>query len=138
MAPPPPTQLVPDQREYVAVRVTPADADIADLEPTWANVHEHVLRDWEALAPAMDNWLRLGDEQQCRAYAPLIRDLTSRERFDDYRYMPVTRDLSRGQRVLLHRWCEAVTERDAPRLAAEEALVPAAPKRQRHRFGRGF
>jgi len=137
-APPPPTQLVPDQREYVAVRVTPADAHIADLEPTWANVHEHVLRDWKALAPAMDNWLRLGDEEQCRAYAPLIRDLTSRERFDDYRYMPVTRDLSRGQRALLHRWCEAVTKGDAPRLAAEEPLVPAAPKRQRHRFGRGF
>ncbi len=133
-APAPPTRLVTEQNEYFTLRVTPADADIAALDPTWQNVYEKVLRDWDALAPAMDNWLRLGDEEQCRAYAPLIRELTSRARFDDFRYMPVTRDLSRGQRTLLHRWCEAVTAGTTP-----EAGVPqAAPARERDPFGRGF
>lgn len=133
-APTPPTRLDPGLSEYVALRTTPADAEIAALEPTWENVHQYVLRDWEALAPCMDNWLRLGDEQQCRAYARLVRRLTSRERFDDYGYMPVTRELTRGQRTLLHAWCDAVTgEVTAPRAAlAADAVAAKDP------FGRGF
>jgi hypothetical protein len=136
--PPLPQRLVPELTEYLALRTTPADDDIAALAPTWDNVHRSVLRDFEALAPCMDNWLHLGDEQQCRAYAPLIRSLTSRERFDDYRYMPVTRELTRGQRTLLHRWCDAVTsavpegEAEAVATAAAEAPQPRDP------FGRGF
>ncbi|MGH3871784.1 MAG: hypothetical protein ACRDSR_09790 [Pseudonocardiaceae bacterium] len=127
-APTPPTSLDPGLSEYLVLRTTPADAEIAALEPTWENVHQYVLRDWEALAPCMDNWLRLGDEQQCRAYARLVRRLTSRERFDDYGYMPVTRDLSQGRRTLLHAWCDAVTgEVTAPRAAVPKDL-----------FGRGF
>ena len=133
-APPPPTRLVPDQNEYFTLRVTPADAAIAAMDPTWENVYQNVLRDWDALAPAMDNWLRLDDEQQCRAYAPLIKQLTSRARFDDFRYMPVTRDLSRGQRTLLHRWCDAVMAGAAP----EAGLAGAAPETGRDPFGRGF
>jgi hypothetical protein len=87
----------------------------------------------------MDNWLRLGDEQQCQAYAPLIRALTSKERFDHYRYMPVTRELSRGRRTLLHNWCDSVTTAAAtgsPADAPDAADAPAP--RARHRFGRGF
>lgn len=133
VAPPAPTRLVPELHEYFTVRTTPADAEIAGLAPTWDNVYERVLRDWEALAPCMDNWLRLGDEEQCRAYAPLIRKLTSREHFDSYRYMPVTRDLTRGQRTLLHRWCDAVTAGPA-RLEAAPAETPP----RRDPFGRGF
>jgi len=130
--PPPPANLVPDQNEYFTLRVTPADAAIAALDPTWQNVYDNVLRDWEALAPCMDNWLRLGDEAQCRAYAPLIKALTSRARFDDFRYMPVTRDLSRGQRALLHRWCDTVTP------AGPQPAATAAPRPRRDPFGRGF
>ena len=66
----------------MVLRTTPADAQIAAMEPTWENVHRFVLRDWEAVAPCMDNWLLLGDEQQCRTYARLVRRLTSRDRFD--------------------------------------------------------
>lgn len=135
--PPPPPRLVPDQNEYFSLRVTPADAGIAALDPTWQNVYENVLRDWEALAPCMDNWLRLGDEQQCRAYAPLIKELTSRARFDDFRYMPVTRDLSRGQRALLHRWCDAVAA-GAPTAARADPAVATGPRRVPDPFGRGF
>jgi hypothetical protein len=134
-APEPPAQLTPDVDEYLALRTTSADAHIATLEPTWQNVYEQVLRDWEALAPCMDNWLRLGDEQQCRSYARLVRELTSRERFDDFRYMPVTRELTRGRRALLHKWCDAViagpTEAVVPRQVAEAEPQP-------NPFGRGF
>ena len=132
--PTPPAGLDTDLSEYVALRTTPADRDIAALEPTWDNVHQFVLRDWEALAPCMDNWLRLGDEQQVGTYARLVRYLTSRDRFDDYGYMPVTRELTQGQRTLLHRWCDSVTGDESVTLEAmaAETAVPKDP------FGRGF
>ncbi|MGH3933570.1 MAG: hypothetical protein ACRDS1_01065 [Pseudonocardiaceae bacterium] len=133
-APTLPTGLDPGLNEYVALRTTPADAAIAALEPTWDNVHQYVLRGWEALAPCMDNWLRLGDEQQCRTYARLVRRLTSREHFDDYGYMPVTRELTRGQRTLLHAWCDAVTGEVTPTRATLAAETAAA----KDPFGRGF
>ncbi len=116
------------------MRTTPADAEIAALEPTWENVHQYVLRDWEAQAPCMDNWLRLGDEEQCRKYAGLVRRLTSRERFDDYGYMPVPRDLTRGQRTLLHRWCDAQTGE----ATVTRAAFGGDDVAEKNSFGRGF
>src|SRR2546421_9237498 len=130
--PTPPTSLDPGVSEYVTLRTTPADDNVADLEPTWENVHQYVLRYWEALAPCMDNWLRLGDEQQCRTYASLVRSLTSRERFGGYGYMPPTRVLTKGQRALLHRWCDVVTG-----AAVRPALVTDTEPRK-DPFGRGF
>ena len=109
LAPPAPNRVNTATDCYVAVRVTPADDDIAALDPTWENVHQQVLIDWEALAPCMDNWLKLGDEDQCRSIAPLLKRLTSLDHFDSFTYMPVTRGLSKGQRTLLHNWCDAVT-----------------------------
>jgi hypothetical protein len=123
-----------ERMDYLTLRVSAADSDIAALEPTWENVYLNVLRNFEALAPCMDNWLRLGDEEQCRAYAPLIRSLTSRQRFDDYRYMPVTRELSKGRRTLLHRWCDAVEHGPVPAVRQAEGPAP----RPRDPFGRGF
>ncbi len=132
-----PTGLDTGLSEYVVLRTTPADAQIAVMEPTWENVHRFVLRDWEALAPCMDNWLLLGDEQQCRAYARLVRRLTDRDRFDEYTYMPVTRELTRGQRTLLHRWCDVVTG-DGPEPVVEAALTADAAPEAKDPFGRGF
>lgn len=121
--------------EYLVLRIAPLDDQIARMEPTWQNVHEQVLRDWEALAPCMDNWLALGDEQQVTRHASLIRELTSRDRFEHYRYMPVTRDLSKGQRTLLHRWCDTVL--DVP---SQEAVAAPGPGEgdEPTPFGRGF
>lgn len=106
---------------YVAIRVTPADDTIAGSEPTWENVYEKVLIDWEALAPCMDNWLRLGSEEDCTAMAPLIKSLTSLDHFNSFTYMPVTRGMSAGQRTLLHKWC------DSPAPAAPRPPMMAAP-----------
>lgn len=102
-----PNNFNPQVFTYMYLRVLPADDDIAKLPPTWANVHDKVLSYWEALAPCMDNWLRLGDEKQVRAYAAVIRKLTAPDYFERFRYMPVSRDLTRGQRTLLYAFLDS-------------------------------
>lgn len=129
-APAPPTGGTdPDADCYVSVRVTPEDAHIAEMDPTWDNVHEYVLRDWEALAPCMDNWLKLGDEAQVRSMADRVKQLTSREHFDRFTYMPVTRGMSAGQRTLLHAWC------DDPAPPSGESSMRDAASAERPDFG---
>lgn len=91
---------------YSYIRVLPLDADVAALDPTWDNVYAEVLAGFKAIAPCMDNWLRLDDQQQVRAYGPLVKRLTDPAAFEEYRYMPATRDLSQGQRSLLYRWLD--------------------------------
>ncbi|MDH5673192.1 MAG: hypothetical protein OEZ06_13635 [Myxococcales bacterium] len=123
-----PAQLDPTQSAYFSVRTMPTDDEVAKLPPTWENVFAQVLRNWNALAPCMDNWLRLNDRQQCEAYAPLLKRLTSRSEFERFRYMPVTRDLTTGERTLLHRWCDAVIAKQVK--AKAEARAAAAPQPQ--------
>ncbi|MEA3046662.1 MAG: hypothetical protein QOJ53_994, partial [Sphingomonadales bacterium] len=83
------------------------DADTAALDPTWDNVYRAVLSKWHALAPCMDNWLDLGNEAQVRAYAPLLRTLTDPADFEAFRFMPVTRDMTAGERALLYNFLGA-------------------------------
>jgi hypothetical protein len=92
---------------YMYGRVLPADKDVEKLEPTWTNVYNNVLAGWNAMAPCMDNWLRLDDEKQVRSYGPLIKRLTDPANLEMYRYMPVTRDLTQGQRALLYRYLDS-------------------------------
>ncbi|MGI9604494.1 MAG: hypothetical protein ACR2QE_21620 [Acidimicrobiales bacterium] len=113
---------------YVATRVTPADDDIAALPPTWANVYQHVLIDWHALAPCMDNWLPLGNEAECRRMAAVIKALTSVDHFDNFDYMPVTRGMTKGQRTLLHKWCDdTAPPGPATALITEDATTTELP-----------
>jgi len=91
---------------YAYIRVLSADADIAAKDPTWDNVFNLVLANWKAMAPCMDNWLDLADEAQVRAYGPLIKRLTDRTAFEQFRYMPVTRDLTPGMRTLLYNFLD--------------------------------
>jgi len=110
---------------YLYIRVLPREDDVAALEPTWQNVHAKVLANFQAIAPCMDNWLRLGDEQQVMAYGPLIKRLTDPGAFEQYRYMPATRDLSPGQRTLLYRWLDRVPGQPQAddNLAADAAIA---------------
>jgi hypothetical protein len=96
----------PQTCTYQYIRVHPADQDIASLAPTWANVYEKVLANWNAMAPCMDNWLDLKDPGQIKAYAPIIKRLTDPANFEHYRYMPIVRDLSPGQRTLLYKFLD--------------------------------
>ena len=119
-----------DEGAYVLVRTLDSPAEVAALEPTWANVYEHVLRNWYAIAPCMDNWLRLDSEAECRKLAPLIKRLTSKDLVERSSYMPVTRDLGRAHRDLLHRWCDAViagTDGDADAFVATAAPPVSRP-----------
>jgi hypothetical protein len=103
-----PTQngINPQICTYQYIRVHPADQDIASLPPTWANVYEKVLANWNAMAPCMDNWLDLNNPNQVKAYAPIIKRLTDPANFEHYRYMPIVRDLSPGQRALLYKFLD--------------------------------
>jgi hypothetical protein len=102
---PAPQAFDPQLTTYVNVRTLPADANLADLQqtpPTWANVQANVLKNWQAMAPCMDNWLDLGNPGQVKSFAPLLHKLTAKDNFEAFRFMPVTRDMTAGQRTLLY------------------------------------
>jgi hypothetical protein len=121
--PAPPTDGLNSQtNSYMYVRVLPTDANIAALPATFDNVYTYVLSNWNAMAPCMDNWLDLANEAQILAYGPLIKKLTDPAAFEDYRYMPVVRDLTAGERTLLYNFLDGVQVAAAPMLA--EAAAP--------------
>jgi hypothetical protein len=104
----------PQVNTYSCVRVRPADKITAAMEPTWDNVYAHVLANWNAMAPCMDNWLRLDDPVQVTAFAPLLTRLTDPGVFESFRFMPVTRDMSMGERALLLGFLSAPHGASAP------------------------
>jgi hypothetical protein len=110
----------PQSNTYMYVRTLPADVQIASLPPTWTNVYVNVLANWNAMAPCMDNWLMLNDPAQIVAYANVLRRLTDPANFEQFRFMPVTRDMSVGQRTLLHKFLDA----NAPPAALAAAAAP--------------
>ena len=97
----------PQINTYMYVRMLPTDPEIAALAPTWDNVFAKVLANWNAMAPCMDNWLELDDPQQVRSHGALLKRLTDPARFEDYRFMPVTRDMTTGERTLLYKFLDA-------------------------------
>jgi hypothetical protein len=125
-----PSQIDPQATTYAYVRTLPADTDIAALPPTWENVHGRVLRNWEAMAPCMDNWLNLRDPDQVKSFAPMLRHLTAKANFEAYRFMPVTRDMTAGERTLLHAFLEGA---EMP-----AAVVEAAPRRSLKQLSRAM
>ena len=127
---PPSSGINPQTNTYMYVRTLAADDEIARLDPTWENVYERVLANWNAMAPCMDNWLNLADPSQVISFGPLIRKLTDAAAFEHFRYMPVTRDLTPGARTLLYNFLSnnppATTAADATLLQAREK--EAAPE----------
>jgi hypothetical protein len=109
------------------VRSLPADEAIGRLEPSWANVYNYVLINWNAMAPCMDNWLDLSDPAQVRAYAPVLKRLTDPGYFEAYRYMPVTRDMTVGERTLLYAFLDGSGIEAAADSKALKAEAPAKP-----------
>jgi len=114
----------PQVNTYMYVRVRPADTAIAQLPPTWDNVYGNVLANWNAMAPCMDNWLNLNDPVQVKAYAGILKRLTDPANFENFLFMPVTRDMSAGERTLLYRFLDS-----AP-------VEAAAPAENLHTFAR--
>jgi hypothetical protein len=101
---PPAGGIDPLVTTYAYLRVLSADTSIGALPATWANVYTYVLADWNALAPCMDNYLRLNDPVQVRAAGATLRKITDPSRFESFLFMPVTRDMTAGERSLLYRF----------------------------------
>jgi hypothetical protein len=119
----PPTQGIDTQANtYMYVRIRPGDANVGLMPPTWDNVYAHVLANWNAMAPCMDNWLMLDDPAQVRAHAGMLKRLTDPARFESFRFMPVTRDMSKGERTLLYKFLDA-----PPDALTRAAAAPPAP-----------
>jgi hypothetical protein len=128
--------LDPQLTPYMYVRTLPADAAIGALAPTWANVYANVLQNWNAMAPCMDNWLRLNDEAQVRAFAPMLRQLTDPANFELYRFMPVTRDMTVGERTLLYNFLDSPASPTA--LMGAAAPPPKPPLRNLEKLSRAM
>jgi hypothetical protein len=119
----PPLQGIDTQANtYMYVRVRPGDANVGLMPPTWDNVYAHVLANWNAMAPCMDNWLMLDDPAQVKAHAGILKRLTDPARFESFRFMPVTRDMSKGERTLLYKYLDAPAD-----VVPQAAAAPAAP-----------
>jgi hypothetical protein len=114
--------LNPQLYTYQYVRVLQADTEIATLPPTFDNVFAHVLANWKAMAPCMDNWLDLANREQVLSFAQLIRDVTNPAAFESYYFMPVTRDMTPGQRTLLYQFLDGPKPPEAA--SAESAEEP--------------
>lgn len=123
--PAPPSQGIdPQVYTFMYVRTLSADGNLAQMPPTWANVYGRVLVNWHAMAPCMDNWLNLGSEAQVRSYGPLIKKLTNEAAFENFLYMPVTRDLTQGARTLLYNFL------DSPPAKMEATMEAVEPEPQ--------
>lgn len=100
------TLLNPLVTPYVYVRTLAANGWMAELEPSRDNVYAYVLANWNAMAPCMDNWLRLDRPDQVHAFGPMLKKLTDPAYMESFRYMPVTRDMTEGERNLLYRFLD--------------------------------
>jgi len=103
----PTSGINPQANTYMYVRVRPADSAIAQLPATWENVYVKVLANWNAMAPCMDNWLKLDDPVQVKAYGAILKRLTDPANFENFLFMPVTRDMSAGERSLLYKFLDS-------------------------------
>jgi hypothetical protein len=112
-----PPAVDPQTTTYVYVRTLPANARTAGRDPTWDNLYRYVLRNWHAMAPCMDNWLDLGNQDRVKSFAATLHQLTAKTNFESYGYMPVTRDMTAGERTLLYKFLDG----QAPPMAAIEA-----------------
>jgi len=114
----------PQVSTYMYVRVRPGDAAVAALAPTWENVYSKVLANWSAMAPCMDNWLKLDDPVQIKAYASVLKRLTDPAQFENFSFMPVTRDLSAGERALLYNFLDSLDEGALGKPKTQKPLGP--------------
>ncbi|MGH3937451.1 MAG: hypothetical protein ACRDTG_02280 [Pseudonocardiaceae bacterium] len=119
----PPESLDIDSAQLTSVRTLPFDdaleAATSDDELTWEFIYANVLLTYDAIAPRMSTIIDLSDADAVRTFARRLKEVTAAELFESLRYMPVTRDLSRGRRTLLHRFCDLA-------LSGQSEVEPAA------------
>ena len=118
----PPTGIDPQITSYMYARTLP-DNGLEQKPATWANVYNYVLVNWYAMAPCMDNWLRLDDPAQVHAYGPMLKTLTDPANFESFRFMPVVRDMTADSRGLLYRFLDG----PAPGAPKATEMMTATP-----------
>jgi hypothetical protein len=128
----------PQATTYMYIRMLADPGPFQGAVPpaaTWDNVYDLCLANWNAMAPCMDNWLDLKSETQVKAYAPIIKKLTDPANFESYRFMPVTRDMTPGERDLLYRFLDGDQAKPTAlkALPEEEPASPAELSRQMRR-----
>jgi len=140
-APAPPLGLRIGTDQFSSVRTLPFDdaleAATSDEALTWEFVYSNILATYDAIAPRMSTIIDLSDVDAVRTFARRLKEVTAAELLESRRYMPVTRDLSRGKRELLRRFCDLALAASAPTdgLAADgldsapDAPEPAARER---------
>jgi hypothetical protein len=105
----PPFRWIPGAMDmYANLRVLPLDEEIAALPPTWSNAYNSVLRYYFLTYPAMSKYIPLNREESVRTAAGAILARLDADGWDRTTFMPVTREMSRGKRELLARWCRSV------------------------------
>jgi hypothetical protein len=107
--PVPPATLPLATADFTSVRTLPFDDELEKTTPdealTFDFVYTTILSTYDAIAPRMSNILDLADAAAVRTFARRILEVVDPALFESSRYMPVTRDLSRGRRTLLRRFC---------------------------------
>ena len=102
-----PASIDTQTNTYMYIRTLPLDSKLDDMtNPTWDDVYTGCLENWNAMAPCMDNWLDLKDEDQVREYGSMLKELTDPKNFERFQFMPVTRDMTASERNLLYRFLE--------------------------------
>lgn len=121
-----PLEINTQTNTYMYVRTwQDQQSDLKTMEPTWENVYQYCLKNWNAMAPCMDNWLDLKDPKQVLKYKVMLKKLIDPANFEDYRFMPVTRDMTAGERDLLTRFLDAGDDNtDACELNAAQEQSP--------------
>jgi hypothetical protein len=133
--PMPPAALPIATAEFASVRTLPFDdqlqTDTPDEALTFEFVYENILSTYDAIAPRMSNIVDLADAGSVRTFARRILEVTESGLFESARYMPVTRDLSRGKRTLLQRFCRLqlapLPPTEVPPPAEHLATAPVEP-----------
>ena len=123
----PASGIDPQVNTFMYVRTLPADPDVAVLDPSWDNVYARVLANWKAMAPCMDNWLDLANPQQVYSFGAMIQQLTDEAAFENFRFMPVTRDMTAGERTLLYNFLNGPAPKPAVAAAPAALMGEAAP-----------
>jgi hypothetical protein len=128
--------------EYFAlVRTLPNDdaleASVTDADLTWRWIYETIFAEFDVLNPVMTRRSEpsintpLHDRTLMESKAKRVKELIDQRAFETASYMPVTRDLSRGRRKILERWCDLVLRDDAP---GDLLLAGLTPTVMRERY----
>ena len=117
----PPPKFGISTAAFLGIRTLPFDdAMSTGPDDDWNIIYNQIFANYDAITPRMSNILDLGDLEAVRTFARRIIQVTDPVLFEGAHYMPVTRDLSRGKRELLHRFCLRLLNGEQPNVAPAE------------------